>query len=216
MLLLFEKGILGGICNAIYKYAKANNKYMKNYDVTKESIFLEYVDANHLYGWAMSKKLPIDNFKWETALSIFTNDFIKNYDEKRDIGYLFYADIAYPEDLYELHKDLPFLPDRMKFNKFNKLVASVYYKNNYAIHIYALKQALNHGLILIKVHSVISFRHSAWSKPYVDMKTELRTKAKNDFEKGYFKLKNNAAYGKTIENIRKHRDIRLFNNDKKT
>ena len=147
MLLLFEICIHGGMCNVIYKYAKANNKYMKNYDVTKESIFLEYVDANTLYGWAMSKKLPIDNFKWETASSIFTNDFIKNYDEQSDIGYLFYADIAYPKDLYELHKDLPFLPDRMKVNKVNKLVASVHDKNNYAIHIYALKQALNHGLI---------------------------------------------------------------------
>ena len=150
MLLLFEICIHGGMCNVIYKYAKANNKYMKNYDVTKESIFLEYVDANTLYGWAMSKKLPIDNFKWETASSIFTNDFIKNYDEQSDIGYLFYADIAYPKDLYELHKDLPFLPDRMKVNKVNKIVASVYDKNNYAIHIYALKQALNHGLILKK------------------------------------------------------------------
>ena len=84
-----------------------------------------YVDANNLYGWAMSKKLPIDNFKWETDLSIFTNDFIKNYNAKSDIGYLFYADIAYPKDLYELHKDLPFLPDRMKVNKVNKLIASV-------------------------------------------------------------------------------------------
>ena len=86
MLLQFEKGIRGGMCNVIYKYAKANNNYMKNYDVTKESIFLEYVDANNLYGWAMSKKLPIDNFKWETDLSIFTSDFNKNYDEKSDIG----------------------------------------------------------------------------------------------------------------------------------
>ena len=163
----------------------------------------------------MSNKLPLESFKWETDLSIFTSDFIKNYNEKSDIGYLFYVDIAYPKDLYELHKDLPFLPDRMKVNKVNELVASVYDKNNYAIHIYALKQALDHGLILIKVHSVISFRQSAWLNLYIDMSTELRTKAKNDFEKDYFKLKNNAAYGKTIKNIRKHRDIRLVNNDKK-
>ena len=163
----------------------------------------------------MSNKLPLESFKWETDLSIFTSDFIKNYNEKSDIGYLFYVDIAYPKDLYELHKDLPFLPDRMKVNKVNELVASVYDKNNYAIHICALKQALDHGLILIKVHSVISLRQSAWLNLYIDMNTELRTKAKNDFEKDYFKLKNNAAYGKTIKNIRKHRDIRLVNNDKK-
>ena len=143
------------------------------------------------------------------------NSFIKNYDEKSDIGYLFYANITYSKELCELHKDLPFLPDRMKVNKVNKLVAGVYDKNNYLIHIYALKQALNHGLILNKVHSVISFRHGAWLKPYIDMNTKLRMTARNDFQKDYFKLKNNAAYGKTMENIRNHRDIRLVTNNKK-
>ena len=103
----------------------------------------------------------------------------------------------------------------MKFTTINKFVANVYDKNNYVIHIYALEQALNHGLILKKVHAVISFNHATWLKPCIDMNTELRTQAKNDFEKDYFKLKNNAAYGKTMENIRKHRDIRLVNNDKK-
>ena len=143
------------------------------------------------------------------------NSFIKNYDEKSDIGYLFYANITYSKELCELHKDLPFLPDRMKVNKVNKLVAGVYDKINYLIHIYALKQALNHGLILNKVHSVISFRHGAWLKPYIDMNTKLRMNARNDFQKDYFKLKNNAAYGKTMENIRNHRDIRLVTNNKK-
>ena len=215
MLLLFEKGIRGGMCNAICKYVKTNNKYMKNFDNTKESKYLMYIDANNLYGWAMSKKLPFDNFKWKTDLSIFTSDFIKNHDEKSDIAYLFYVDIAYPKELYELHKDLPFIPDRIKLNKANKFVSNVYDKNNYVIHIYTLKQALNHGFILKKIYSAISFYHNAWLKPYIDMNTELRTKAKNNFEKDYFKLKNNAAYGKTMENIRKHRDIRLVNNHKK-
>ena len=131
------------------------------------------------------------------------------------MGYIFYVDIIYPKELYELHRDLPFLPDRMEVNKVNKLVASVYDKANYVIHINALKQALNHGLILKKVHSVISFNHATWLKPYIDVNTELRTQAKNDFEKDYFKLKNNSAFGKTMENIRKHRDIKLVNNDKK-
>ena len=161
MLLLFEKGIRGGMCNAVCKYVKANNKYMKNYDKTKESIFLMYVDANNLYGWAMSEKLPVDKFTWETDLSIFTSDFIKNYDSHSDMGYIFYVDIIYPKELYELHKDLPFLPDRMEVNKVDKLVANVYDKTNYIIHINALKQALNHGLILKKVHSVIIFNHAA-------------------------------------------------------
>ena len=103
----------------------------------------------------------------------------------------------------------------MKVSKVSKLVNSVYDRNNYSIHIFALKQALEHSLLLNKVHSVISFRHAAWLKPYIDMNTELRTKAKNDFEKEYFKLKNNSAVGKTMENIRKHRDIRLVTNNKK-
>ena len=77
MLLLFEKGVRGGMCNAVCKYVKANNKYMKYYDKIKESIFLMYVDVDNLYGWAMSEKLPIDKFTWETDLSVFTDDFIK-------------------------------------------------------------------------------------------------------------------------------------------
>ena len=150
-----------------------------------------------------------------TDLSIFTSDFIKNYDSHSDMGYIFYVNITYPKELYELHKDLPFLPDRMEANKVNKLGASVHDKNNYVIHIYALKQALNHGLILKKVHAVISFNHAAWLEPYIDMNAELRTNAKNDFEKAYFKLKNNSSFGKTMENIRKHRDIKLVNNKKR-
>ena len=148
MLLLFEKGIRGGMCNAVCKYVKANNKYMKNYDKTKESMFLMYVDANNLCGWAVCEKLPVDKFTWETDLSTFTDDFIKNCYSHSDMGYIFYVDITYPKEVYELHKDLPFLPDRMEVNKVNKLVATVHDKNNYVIHIYALKQALNHGLIL--------------------------------------------------------------------
>ena len=215
MLLLIEKSIRGSMCNGICKYAKANNKYMENYDKTKESIFLMYVDANNLYGRAMSEKLPLDEFKWETDLSIFTSDFIKNYDSHSDKGYVFYVAMIYTKAVHELHKDLPFLPDRMEVNKVNKLVASVHDKNNSVIHIYALTQALNHDLILKKVHAVISFNHDAWLKPYIYMNTKLRTQAKNDFEKDYFKLKNNSTFGKTMENIRKDRDIKLVNNDKK-
>ena len=103
----------------------------------------------------MSKKLPVDDFKWIDDISIFTEGFIKNYDEESDIGYLFVVDVEYPKNLHMLHSDLPFLPERMKINKCNKLVCNLSDKENYPVHIFALKQALNHGLKLTKVHNVI-------------------------------------------------------------
>ena len=108
-----------------------------------------------------------------------------------------------------LHSDSPFLPEKMKINKCPKLVCNVTDKENYSIHIVALKQTLNHGLKLIRVHSVISFRQEAWLKPYIDLNTELRKNAKNEFEKDFYKLKINSLYGKTVQNDRKHRDIKL-------
>ena len=173
MFLTYDKGIRGGICNKVHSYAAANNKYMKNYDKNKESSFSMHVDVNNLYGWAMSKTLPVDRFKWVDDLSMFTVDFIKSYDEEGDVGYLLVVDIEYPKTLRMLHSDLSFLPDRMKVNKVKKLVCNVTDKKNYSIHIAALKQTLNHGLVLKKVRSVISFRQEAWLKPYIDLNTEL-------------------------------------------
>ena len=215
MLLQFEKGIRGGIATAVHKYAKANNKYMKNYDSTKQRAYFMYVDTNNLYGYAMRKKLPVDNFQWEINLSIFTKDFIKNYQEESDTGYLLFVDVIYPKNLREKHKYLPFLPEKIKRNKVIKLTCQITDKNNYSVSIFALKQALNHGLILKKVHSVISFRQEAWLKPYIDMNTQLRAKAANEFGKDFYKLCNSSVYGKTMEHVRKHRDIRLVKTNKK-
>ena len=157
----------------------------------------------------MTKTLPVDGFKWVDDLSMFTEDFIKSYDEQGDVGYLLVVDIEYPKTLRMLHNDLPFMPDRMKVNKIKKLVCNVTDKENYSIHIVALKQALNHDLKLIRVNSVISFRQEAWLNPYIDLNTELREKAKSEFEKDFYKLKINSIYGKTLKNDRKHRDIKL-------
>ena len=111
--------------------------------------------------------------------------------------------------------DLPFLPERNKIKIYNKLVCNMQDKENYVVHIRALKQALNHGLTLKKVHRAVQFNQKAWLKPYIDTNTKLRTEAKNDFEKDFFKLMNNAVFGKTMENVRKHRDIKLVTTDKR-
>ena len=137
----------------------------------------------------------------------FNEDFIKNNDECSDKGYFFEVDLEYPKNLHDLQSYLPFLPERMKINKCSKLVYNLYDKNNYVVHIRSLKLALNHGLILKKFHRVIQFNQEAWLKEYIDMNTELRKQAKNDFEKGFFKLMNNSVFGKTMENVRKQRDI---------
>ena len=159
------------MCNAVYRHAKANNKYMKNFDKNIPSSYLQYSDANNLYGWAMSEKLPVNDFKWiETNdLSTFNENFIKNYDENSDTRYILEVDVEYPENLHKLRRDLPFLPERIKINKCSKLICTLYNKENYVIHIRAPKQALNHGLVLKKVHRIIKFYQEAWLKPYIDM-----------------------------------------------
>ena len=164
----------------------------------------------------MSQKLPINGLKWveKSRLSRFNERFIKNYNENSDIGYFLEVDIDYPKELFNLHKDLPFLPERKKVNKVEKLICSVEDKEKYVVHIRALKQALNHGLILKKVHRVIKFNQRAWLKSYIDMNPKKR-KAKNEFEKDFFKLMNNSVFGKTMENLRKHRDIKLVTTDEK-
>ena len=165
----------------------------------------------------MSKKLHVGNFKWieKDDVSKFDEEFVKNYDENSDKGYILEVDVEYPENIRMLHSDLPFLPERMKIGKCSKLVCTTQNKENYVVHIRALKQALNHGLKLTKVHRIIQFDQEAWLKPYIDMNTELRKHAKNDFEKDFFKLMNNSVFGKTMENVRNHRDIKLVTSDKR-
>ena len=114
-----------------------------------------------------------------------------------------------------MHSDLPFLLQRMKIDKCNKLVCNLYDKKSYVVRIRSLKQALHHGLILKKVHRVIQFNQEAWLKPYIDMNTELRKQAKIEFEKDFYKLMNNSVFGKTVENVRKHRAIKLVTTDKR-
>ena len=132
-----------------------------------------YLDANNLYGWEMSKTLLVNSFKWEIDLLRFSEDFIKTYNENSDVGYFLEVDIEYPKQLWSSHKDLPFLPERKKLEKVEKLVCSIEDKEKYVIHIRALKQALNHGLIPKDVQRIIKFNQETWLKPYIDMNTKL-------------------------------------------
>ena len=166
---------------------------MKNFDENILSTYLEYLDAN---------------------ISIFTETIIKNYDENSDTGYILEVHVEYPINLDKLHSDLPFSPEKMKINNCSKLACTLYDKKNYVIHISALNQALILGLRLKKVHWVIKSYQEAWLKPYIDMNTNLRTEAKNDFEKDFFKLMNNSVFGKTKENVRNHRDIKVVTTNK--
>ena len=162
----------------------------------------------------MSKKLAVNGFKW-TDNNIINEEFIKNYNGNDKKGYIFEVDIKYPKKLHDLHSDLPFLPERMEINKYKKLVCNLFNKKNYVVHINSLKQALNDGLKFKKIHRIIRFNPEAWLKPYIDMNTELIKLARNDFEKDLFKLMNNSVFEKTMENIRKYRDIKLVTTDKK-
>ena len=153
--------------------------------------------------------------KWVKNVSKIDKDFMKNYNKDEDIGYFRNINIEYLRELHNLHSDLTFLRERMKINKWNKHVCNLYDKNNYDVHIRALKQALKHGLKLKKVHKAITFYQEAWLKKYIKMNTDLIKQAKNEFEKDFFKLMNNAVFGKTMENVRKHRDIKLVTSDKR-
>ena len=169
MLLMIEKGIRGGIYQSNFRNAKANNKYMIDYDEKEASSFLIYTDYNNLYGKSVSVKLPVDGFEWVEDISEIDENFIKNYDEDTNVGYFKEPDIEYPKKLHNEHSNLPFLPERMKVNKRKKLVCNLYDKKDYVDDIRSLKQALNNGLKIKKIHRVLKFKQRAWLKSYIDI-----------------------------------------------
>ena len=165
----------------------------------------------------MSPKLPVNGFIWyNDYLSDFNEDFRKKYVENSDDeGYFPEVDIAYPKELWSSHKERRFLPERKKNRKSRKLVCSIEEQEKYVIHIRALKQALNKGMNLKKVHRVMKFQQKAWLKSYIDMNTKLRKDAKTGLEKDFFKLMNNYVFGKTMKNVRKYRDVKLLTTQKR-
>ena len=209
-LLMIEKGIRGGISIISNRYGKANNKYMKDYDKTRASKFLMYLDANNLYGRAMSEKLPIHSFKEmknEELENLFNNQIVQVWEKTPCI---LEVDLEYPEELHDLHNDYPLCPERVECDHgVKKLIPNLRHKNNYVIHYKNLIQCLRLGMKLKKIHRGIKFIEAAFLKPYIDKNTSLRTLAKNNFEKDFFKLMNNSVFGKTMENIRNRVNVKL-------
>ena len=161
MLLIFEEGIRGGITQAVKRYARANNKYMSDYDSDAVSKFLQYLDANNLYGWAMVQKLPTHGFRWINKVEEFKPEKITKLVKKDSKGYILEVDVEYPKELHQSHNELPFLPEKTKIGKVEKLVPNLNKKKKYVVHIRTLNQALKHGLVLKKVHRAIKFEQSA-------------------------------------------------------
>ena len=206
MILMIKKGIRGGISMISNRYGVANNKYMgDSYDPNKESTYIQYLDANNLYGWAMSKPLPTHGFKWMSESEL---------DHWRSMPCILEVDLDYPESLHDEHNDYPLAPERMTIDKVDKLVPNLNNKKNYVIHYENLKQYERLGLIPTKIHRGIKFEERPWFKEYIDLNTNLRTKAKNEFEKDFFKLMNNSVFGKTMENIENRVDVRLVTKEK--
>ena len=230
MYLFIEEGLRGGISTISKRYSKANNPYIPNYDSDKETSYVMYLDANNLYGWAMSQPLPTGEFDWltEEEMATFNVDDVPDDSEE---GYILEVDLSYPTELHDLHNDYPLAPEKMKISsemlssyccelleKFDqgntsvtKLVPSLQDKEKYIVHYRNLKQYLSLGMKLTKIHRVLTFQQSPWLKSYIDFNTNKRKHASNDFEKDFFKLMNNSVFGKTMENLRKRVNVKLVN-----
>lgn len=210
MIHFLRKGIRGGVSQCSKRKAIANNKFLSNYDPSKRSSYIMYLDATNLYGFAMQQHLPKGDFRWleKEEIDTFDCSLIENESSK---GYILEVDLQYPPQLHEAHNDFPFCPEQIipSGSKYPKLIPNLKDKHNYIIHYRNLKQCLKYGLKLKKVHRILEFTQSPWLKPYIDLNTSLRNIAKNEFERDLFKLIINSIFGKTMENVDKRSDIKL-------
>ena len=206
MLLMIEKGIRGGISNAFKRYAKANNKFMKNFDPELKSSFIVYLDANNLYGWAMSKPLPVGGFEWMSEKEL---ENWEEFVEEEGVGCILEVDLEYPAELHDFHNDFPLAPEKMILGKVEKLTQNLRDKEKMVLHGKNLQLYLSLGMKLKLIRRGLKFQEKDFMKNYIDKNTFLRSQAKNDFEKALFKLMNNSVFGKTMENVRNRVSIEL-------
>ena len=180
MLLMIEKGIRGGISNSFKRYAKANNRFMKNFDPAEKSSFIVYLDANNLYGWAMSKPLPVGEFEW------MSEDELKDWErfvEEEGIGCILEVDLEYPAELHDFHNDFPLAPERLTLGKVEKLTQNLRDKEKMVLHGENLKLYLSLGMKLKKIWRGLKFAEKDFMKGYIELNTALRAQADNDFKK---------------------------------
>ena len=204
MLLMIERGIRGGVSMFCTRYAKANNKYMTVYDPNLPTTYIPYLDANNLYGWAMSQKLPFRGFEWMSE---------KQLSNWKKHPCILEVDLEFPHELHDLHNDYQLAPESPKVNKVEKLIPNLHNKTKYVVHHETLKFYQSHGLKITKVHRGVTFEESEWMKPYIELNTKLRAQAANNFEKEFFKLMNNSVFGKTMENIRNRVEVHLVTSE---
>ena len=229
-----EKGMRGGVSYIANRYGNANNKYIKGYDKNAPSKYIMYLNANNLYGWAMSQYLPTGGLKWMTDKEISRLDLGK-YKADSEKGLILEVDLEYSKDLHELHNDYPVAPEKIKVSKdmlsdyckriskkynistslVSKLIPTSRDKKEYLLHYRNLQLYLDLGLKIKKIHRVLEFKQSPWLKQYIDFNTDKRKHAKDTFEKDFLKLMNNSVFGKTMENLRKRVDVRLVTNENK-
>jgi len=231
MLEMIERHKRGGLCFVGSKrHCVANNPYMSEYDENTPDNYIMYWDANNLYGWAMSEPLPYKDLKFDSDVTL---DTILNTDDNNETGYILEVDLHFPEDIHDKLKEFPVCPENINVKQewlsefqeklmkdlnvktvdCNKLVPHLYDHKNYVIHYRNLKFVKNLGVEIGHVHNVISFKQKQWLETYISFNTECRKKAKDEFEKDFFKLMNNAVFGKTMENVRNRIKMHLTNDD---
>ena len=220
MFQFIEKGMHGGVSYIANRYGNGNNKYMKEYDEKAPSKYIMYLDANNLYGWAMSQYLPTGNFKWMTDKEINKTNLGK-YELDSKEGLMLEVDLEYPKELHNLHNDYPIAPEKVKVSKnmlstyykkivekynisiglVSKLIPTLRDKKEYVLHYRNLQLYLDLGLKIKKIHRVLKFDQSPWLKQYIDFNTEKRKHSKNSFEKDFFKLMNNSVFVKQLKHF---------------